>query len=64
MKVVLDYDAGSLVEQVNVVHFAIKAGIEVGDLFGMRFRGRYYGVKRTKTTIRVYPQTAEAPHAS
>lgn len=60
MLLVIDYDAGNLLEQAKAAHFAINEGIKPGQLWGMRVDGRHFGVKRNKTTIRVYPQDREA----
>jgi hypothetical protein len=42
--------------QVEAAKAAIEAGIEEGGLFGMGKGGKFFGVRRNKTSIRVYPQ--------
>lgn len=55
-RIIIDAKAGNLVLQVTAAHAAMNAGIAEGEIIGMRKDGKYFGVKRNKTSIRVYPQ--------
>lgn len=55
-RIIIDAKAGNLVLQVTAAHAAMNAGITEGEIIGMRKDGKYFGVKRNKTSIRVYPQ--------
>lgn len=50
---------GDLILQVQAASAAIEAGIEEGGLFGMGKGGKFFGVKRNKTSVRVYPQDGQ-----
>lgn len=47
---------GDLMLQVQAAQAAIEQGIEEGGLFGMGKGGKFFGVKRNRTSVRVYPQ--------
>jgi hypothetical protein len=47
---------GDLILQVQAAQAAIESGIEEGGLFGMGKAGKFFGVKRNKGSVRVYPQ--------
>lgn len=55
-RIIIDAKAGNLVLQVQAAHAAMTAGIEEGAIFGLRRDGKFFGVKRNKTSLRVYPQ--------
>ncbi|TJU85614.1 MAG: hypothetical protein E5Y10_24655 [Mesorhizobium sp.] len=55
-RIIIDAKAGNLILQVQAAHAAMTAGIEEGAIYGLRKDGKYFGVKRNKTSIRVYPQ--------
>lgn len=55
-RIIIDAKAGNLILQVQAAHAAMTAGIEEGAIFGLRKDGKFFGVKRNKTSIRVYPQ--------
>lgn len=47
---------GLWVLQVQAAHAAVQAKIKEGEIIGVSQAGYYFGVKRNKTSIRVYPQ--------
>lgn len=55
-RIIIDAKAGNLSLQVAAAHAAMNAGIAEGEILGMRKDGKYFGIKRNKTSIRVYPQ--------
>ena len=55
-RIIIDATAGNLILQVEAAHAAITAGIEEGALFGLGKNGKFFGVKRNKFSVRVYPQ--------
>lgn len=58
MRVILDYDGdvADLAIQAMAAKSAIDGGIKEGGLFGVQIGERYYGIKRNKCSLRVYPQ--------
>ena len=56
LKIVLDYKSGNLFDQLAVAEQCHLDDIKPGQFWGIVRDGRPYGVKRTKTQIRVYPQ--------
>ena len=59
-RIIIDATKGYLVQQVEAAHAAITAGIEEGAVFGLRRGDKYFGVKRNKASVRVYPQWERA----
>lgn len=56
MKIIIEHRDDWLL-QVRAARAAIESGLEVGGLTGIGFEnGSYYGVKRNKDSVRVYPQ--------
>lgn len=47
---------GDLVLQVQAAHAAITNGLGEGEIVGVRRDGKYFGIKRNKASVRVYPQ--------
>ena len=55
-RIIIDAKAGNLSLQLQAAHAAMNAGMAEGEIIGLRRDGHYFGVKRNKTSIRVYPQ--------
>lgn len=55
-RIIIDAKAGNLVLQVQAAHAAITNGLQEGDIVGVRRDGHYFGIKRNKASVRVYPQ--------
>jgi hypothetical protein len=55
-RIIIDATKGYLVQQVEAAHAAITAGINEGETYGLRRAERYFGVRRNKVSVRVYPQ--------
>lgn len=56
LKIVLDVESGELTQQFSAAHYCHTQGIKPGQFWVIVRNGQPYGVKRTKTQIRVYPQ--------
>lgn len=58
MRVILVYngDVSDLAIQAMAAKSAIDHGIKEGGIFGVQIGDRYYGIKRNKCSLRVYPQ--------
>jgi hypothetical protein len=56
MKIILDADKGDLILQVRAAKSGLKT-LKEGQVSGIAFEGgKFFGLKRNKDSIRVYPQ--------
>lgn len=62
MRIILAYDndTADLAIQVMAAKSALDGGLQVGGVFGVRIGDRYYGIKRNKGSLRVYPQEKQS----
>ena len=55
--ILVDSGRDDLILQLRAAKEGLKVGLQEGEIFGVGFEdGSYYGVKRNKKSIRVYPQ--------
>jgi hypothetical protein len=62
-RLILDYEAGDLYQQVRAAHACRNELLKEGDLCGVQFdNGKSFGVVRNKESLRVYPQQGRNEH--
>lgn len=59
MRVILEWteDRDGMIDQINAAQMAVSSIMFEGEIFGVRVNGSYFGVKRNKGSVRVYPQS-------
>jgi len=59
VRLILEYlpeDHNRMVDQFVIASVAANSDMKIGDIVGHKIVDRYYGVRRNKDSIRVYPQ--------
>lgn len=63
MRIILEWveDRESMLDQLNAARSALAGSIREREVWGFRINGSFFGVKRNKDSVRVYPQKETNP---